>query len=113
MSIADNYLAGWAHFPVFLWIIGPLVVWPLVKTEYSRYQIKQAFVWQVIWVIMLSVVLVVSYVAYMINPVWGPIFLFVDYALSVVFMAYAIYGAYKTFEGEKFSYPVLHYYIRR
>ncbi len=111
--MADNYVAGWAHFPVFLWIVGPILAYFIVKTEYAKYQVKQALVWQVLWSFVLAIIVVVAYLASFVNTLWSDLFVFLGYVLGTIFIAYSLFAAYKCFEGEEFSYPVVHYLIRR
>ncbi len=112
-EIEDNFLAGWAHFPIFLWVIGPIIVFPFAHSDYTKHQIKQALVWQLIWMIVLGGLLLLAYISTEFNTMWTNLFLGFFYLLGTVFISYSVYAAYKVFEGEEFSYPVIHYYIRR
>ena len=100
-------VAALSHFPVILWIIGPLLAWPFAKDNDTKFQVKQAFVWQLLWLVVLGILWVVSLVTLQFNLLLGLAFKSVTYFLAIVALAYAIYASYKVLEGDKFRYPVI------
>ncbi len=106
-------IAGWAHFPIFLWLIGPIIVWPAAKDQETKFQVKQAFAWQFFWLIVLGILWTVTLVTLQVNEILGLIFKVATYILAVIALAYAIYGAYKCFEGEEFKYPIIASYLKK
>ncbi len=109
----NRNVAGWAHFPIFLWILGPLIVWPLAKDKETKYHVKQAFAWQVLWVVVLGILWTITLVTINVNFVLGLAFKVGTYLLAIIALAYAIYASYKGFSGENFSYPIIGSYIKR
>ncbi len=107
----NKNVSGWAHFPIFLWIIGPLIVWPAAKDKETKFQVKQAFAWQILWTIVLGVLWAITLVTLPVNEILGLIFKVATYLLAIIALAYAIYGSYKCFEGEKFTYPIIGSYM--
>jgi uncharacterized Tic20 family protein len=109
----DKNLSGWAHFPIFLWIIGPLIVWPAAKDKETKFQIKQAFAWQLLWLIILGVLWIATVVTLNINVALGLILKVGTYLLAIFALTYSIYGSYKCFDGSEFKYPIVSSYIKK
>ncbi|GEM_PF-6580196 len=105
-------IAAISHFPVLLWIIGPLIAWPFAKDKDTKFQVKQAFIWQLLWLVILGILWTVSLVTLQVNQLLGLAFKSVTYFLAIIALAYAIYGCYKTLEGDKFRYPIISSFLR-
>ncbi len=117
MGDTDKLLGAWSHVPILFGFIVPLLVW-LTKKDSNKslaFQAKQALAWQIIALVItipLSIIFpIVMMVLVNIVPALGMVFGLLYFGVMglvlLVFAGFAILGAWKTFNGEKFLYPVI------
>jgi uncharacterized Tic20 family protein len=111
-----KYLVAWSHFPVLFGILVPIITWFMYKDKDKKaaFQAKQAFVWQIMWAVLLLIVgvggglIAFSLVSGGSNGsiiFW--LFPLITFAAVAVMLLFMLLGAIKTFQGKEFYYPFI------
>ncbi|XRO77164.1 DUF4870 domain-containing protein [Methanocaldococcus sp. 10A] len=121
--IDENGIVALAYISsIILWIIGPIIILLIFKSEYIKFHALQSLLFNIQWFLLGIIIYLPLYfyignhwfdgdiiaitLNYILFEIGVPIF-------NLIIISMLLFGTYKAWKGEKFKFPIIGYIVEK